>query len=93
LRRCSVASPHWGGYELVYLFQRPESMARAWAKAQAEMPAGSWLVSLEFAVPQVRPHARIEVAGGAPGRSLWIYRTGGPGAAAQSGRGAADNPV
>jgi SAM-dependent methyltransferase len=40
----------WRGLALVYLFQRPESMARAWAKACAEMPGG-WLVSLEFAVP------------------------------------------
>jgi hypothetical protein len=27
----------WSGYQLVYLFQRPESMARAWAKGCAEM--------------------------------------------------------
>jgi hypothetical protein len=40
----------WRGLSLVYLFQRPESMPRAWAKACAEMPGG-WLVSLEFPVP------------------------------------------
>jgi SAM-dependent methyltransferase len=61
----------WSAFDLVYLFQRPESMARAWAKAQAEMAPGSWLVSLEFAVPHLAPTARL---GGASRRSLWIYR-------------------
>jgi hypothetical protein len=61
----------WGRYQLVYLFQRPESMARAMAKAQAEMAPGSWLVSLEFAVPGVPPHAQLHVPGGRP---VWLYR-------------------
>jgi SAM-dependent methyltransferase len=61
----------WRAFDLVYLFQRPESMARAWAKAQAEMVPGSWLVSLEFAVPGRAATARL---GGASRRSVWIYR-------------------
>jgi SAM-dependent methyltransferase len=61
----------WRGFDLVYLFQRPESMARAWAKAQAEMAPGSWLVSLEFAVPHQAPTARLA---GASRRSVWVYR-------------------
>lgn len=61
----------WSAFDLVYLFQRPESMTRAWAKAQAEMAPGSWLVSLEFAVPHLAPTARL---GGASRRSVWIYR-------------------
>lgn len=62
----------WSGYQLVYLFQRPESMARAWAKACAEMAPGAWLVSLEFPVPGVQPHARQQAPGG---RAAWVYCT------------------
>lgn len=70
VRRGDLWAEPWGGYGLVYLFQRPESMARAWAKARAEMPGG-WLVSLEFAVPDVSPTATLP---GADGRPLWLYR-------------------
>jgi SAM-dependent methyltransferase len=38
----------WSPYDMVYLFQRPESMARAMAKATRELRPGAWLVSLEF---------------------------------------------
>ena len=78
-RRCPWAQVHWGdmwradwsGYQLVYLFQRPESMARAAAKAQAEMAPGAWLVSLEFAVPGVPPHAQLHAPDGRP---VLLYR-------------------
>ena len=36
----------WAAYDVVYLFQRPESMARALVKAQQDMAPGGWLVSL-----------------------------------------------
>ena len=41
------------------------------AKARAEMDAGSWLVSLEFAVPEVPPDATLKLAGD---RAVWLYR-------------------
>jgi len=63
----------WAEHQLVYLFQRPESMARALAKADAEMRPGGWVVSLEFECAGRRPHARME---GPSGRPLWIYRVG-----------------
>ena len=63
----------WRGFDLVYLFQRPESMARAWAKAQREMRPGSWLVSLEFDVPGLTPHAVLD-EGGRHHRTVWAYR-------------------
>lgn len=53
----------WAGLDLVYLFQRPESMARAWDKACAELPGG-WLVSLEFTVPGRAPDLRHALPGG-----------------------------
>jgi SAM-dependent methyltransferase len=77
--RCRGAHVHrgdmwaqsWAGYDLVYLFQRPETMGRALAKARAEMPAGAWLVSLEFAARDGHPYARLHTPGGKP---VWIYR-------------------
>lgn len=85
--RCAQAKVHradlwasgWAGFDLVYLFQRPESMAQAWAKANAEMRPGRWLVSLEFAVPGVAPTAHVQGAGR---RDVWVYRLGPPSAAA-----------
>jgi len=63
----------WSAYDLVYLFQRPESMPAALAKAARELRPGGWLVSLEFEVPGARPHARIEPVAGQP---VWVYRAG-----------------
>jgi len=71
VRRGDIWQADWGGYQLVYLFQRPESMARAFAKAQGELAPGAWLVSLEFAVPGVPPHAQLQAPGGKP---VWVYR-------------------
>jgi SAM-dependent methyltransferase len=63
----------WGDFHVVYLFQRPESMARAWAKACADMPPGSWLLSLEFEVPGQRPQAQwCDV----PGKPVHAYQIG-----------------
>lgn len=61
----------WRPYAMVYLFQRPESMARAVAKAGAELPPGAWLVSLEFEATQLRPTARLQAPGGRP---VWLYQ-------------------
>lgn len=61
----------WRRYALIYLFQRPESMPRAVAKARAELAPGAWLISLEFEASELRPSARLELAGGRP---LWLYR-------------------
>lgn len=63
----------WAAHDLVYLFQRPESMGRALAKADAEMRPGSWVVSLEFEAAGRSPHARMDMASGRP---VWIYRVG-----------------
>jgi len=64
----------WAAHDLVYLFQRPESMARALAKADAEMRPGSWLVSLEFEAVGRRACARLQLPSGRP---VWVYRVGG----------------
>ena len=73
----------WSAYSLVYLFQRPESMARAAAKAAHELANGAWLASLEFEVAGLRPQ---HVLPGADGRRLWLYRA--PFVAASAARAA-----
>lgn len=61
----------WSGYDMVYLFQRPESMPHAAEKARQELRPGAWLASLEFEVAGWTPH----VAWPCPdGRTLWLYR-------------------
>ena len=55
----------------MYLFQRPESMARAAAKAQAELKPGAWLVSLEFEATTLQPDAVLTTV---PGKPVWLYR-------------------
>ncbi|MDE2592621.1 MAG: class I SAM-dependent methyltransferase [Burkholderiales bacterium] len=76
VRRGDMWATDWSGYDLVYLFQRPETMPRAWAKALQTMKPGSWLVSLEFAATDaqgrgVHPNASFTLAGGRP---IWVYR-------------------
>jgi hypothetical protein len=71
VRRCDLWAVDWSGCDMVYLFQRPESMARAVAKAGAELRRGAWLASLEFPAPGLRPQA---VHACADGRQLWLYQ-------------------
>lgn len=76
VRRGDMWAGSWSGYQLVYLFQRPESMARAWQKACAEMVPGAWLASLEFEIPGVEPATVLRHPGQRP---LLIYRLAGSG--------------
>ena len=71
LRHGDMWQAPWSGHDLVYLFQRPESMHRAAEKASAELRPGAWLVSLEFEAPSLLPHARLATP---DGRALWLYR-------------------
>lgn len=71
VQRGDMWQQSWSGQDLVYVFQRPESMARVWAKAGAELAPGAWLVSLEFAVPGVLPQALLQRPGQRP---VWVYR-------------------
>ncbi len=71
VRRGDIWAEDWGAYQMVYVFQRPESMARAAAKARAEMAPGSWLVSLAFEAPGLRASARLPSFAG---HEVWVYR-------------------
>jgi hypothetical protein len=71
IRHGDIWQEDWHGYALVYLFQRPEAMRRAVAKAHAELQRGAWLVSLEFEAEELLPTA---VAYASPGRAVWMYQ-------------------
>ena len=71
VRRGDLWADDWSGVDLLYLFQRPESMPRAARKARTEMRRGTWLVSLDFAVPGWRERAVIDEPGR---RRVWVYR-------------------
>jgi len=71
VRRGDIWTADWSGFDMVYVFQRPESMARAAAKAAGELRPGAWLASLEFAVPGLAPTRELACA---DGRRVWLYR-------------------
>lgn len=77
IRRADMWATSWAGHDIVYLFQRPESMARAHTKAARELAPGAWLVSLEFAVPGAVPVACLQGGGRKP---VWVYQPAGPAA-------------
>lgn len=78
-RRCRFANVRqgdiwehdWSPYALVYLFQRPESMAQAAAKARAELQPGAWLISLEFEAADLQCTAHYSTPGG---KMVWLYQ-------------------
>ncbi len=71
VRRGDIWAADWSSFDLVYLFQRPESMARAMDKAMAEMRPGTWLVSLEFEVAGRSPTKRLDAHLDKP---VWLYQ-------------------
>ena len=73
VRQGDLWADDWAPFALVYVFQRPESMPRVWAKACAELAPGAWLVSLDFAVPEVTPAGSWQLDNG---QFVWLYRPG-----------------
>ena len=71
VRQGDMWQADWSGYDLVYVFQRPESMGRVVDKARRELRPGSYLVSLEFAADSVQTSAHYRAPGG---KMVWIYR-------------------
>jgi hypothetical protein len=71
VRRGDIWAHDWSAHQMVYLFQRPESMPRAVDKARAELRPGAWLVSLEFEATELKPTARLESVAGKP---VWLYQ-------------------
>ncbi len=58
-------------YDLVFAYLSPAAMPALWQKASQEMPAGSLLVSYEFAVPNQRPSYTLESGSGIPTIYVW----------------------
>jgi len=71
VRQGDIWKADWSAYDMVYLFQRPESMERAMAKAREQLNAGAWLVSLDFEIIGHQATTRSQVAGG---KMVWVYR-------------------
>jgi SAM-dependent methyltransferase len=71
VRQGDIWRADWAAYDMVYLFQRPESMARAVAKARAELAPGAWLASLEFEATELQAQAQLRCP---DGRTVWLYR-------------------
>jgi SAM-dependent methyltransferase len=82
VERGDMWAADWSACDLVYLFQRPESLPRAMAKARREMRPGSWLMSLEFAAAGETADACLG-GGDSARKPVWMYRIG-PTAAAQN---------
>jgi hypothetical protein len=70
VRRGDIWLADWSGYDMVYLFQRPESMTRAVIKA-GELKEGAWMVSLDFEATHLRATAQYRAPGG---KMVWLYR-------------------
>ena len=73
VRRGDIWKEDWSAYDMVYMFQRPESMGPAAAKAQRELAPGAWLVSLEFEATSLEPMAVLQSRDDKP---VWVYRMG-----------------
>jgi SAM-dependent methyltransferase len=71
VRRGDIWAADWSAHDMVYLFQRPESMPRAVEKAARELRPGAWLASLEFEATSLRAHAVLRAPGTKP---VWLYR-------------------
>ncbi|MCC6987601.1 MAG: class I SAM-dependent methyltransferase [Acidobacteria bacterium] len=71
VRRADIWTADWSGYGMVYLFQRPESMPRAVAKATRELSPGAWMASLEFEATSLEPQQVLRCPDGRP---VWLYQ-------------------
>lgn len=71
VRQGDLWASDWFSYDLVYLFQRPESMSRAAVKSIGEMRDGTWLVSLNFSIPDITPTYVAELD---DGREVYAYQ-------------------
>lgn len=74
VRQGDIWHDDWRENDLVYLFQRPESMGRAGSKAVVELRPGAWLVSLEFPLPDEHPDLRALPPLRTGDKPVWAYQ-------------------
>lgn len=63
-------------YDVVFAYLSPAAMPALWRKANAEMRAGTLLLSYEFDIPGVAPHLVSTPAGSGPPVYGWYMQTG-----------------
>jgi SAM-dependent methyltransferase len=71
IRQGNIWLESWSEFDVVYMFQRPETMPRAVEKAARELKPGAWLVSLEFEARELSAQALINTG---ETRPVWMYR-------------------
>lgn len=71
VRQGDIWKASWSSYDMVYLFQRPESMPRAVEKASRELQPGAWLVSLDFEAATLQATSHFTAPGG---KMVWLYQ-------------------
>ena len=71
IQQGDIWAASWASYDIVYLFQRPETMPRAIEKARQEQRSGAWLISLEFEAQGLKPHEVYRLENERP---VWVYR-------------------
>ena len=71
IRQGNIWLADWHSYDVVYMFQRPESMPKAVAKAARELRPGALLVSLDFEAAQLVPTASYWSS---DGKMVWVYK-------------------
>lgn len=76
IRYRSLWQVELGEFDAVYCFLSPVPMPRLWAKAQAEMCAGSWLISNTFEIPGVPADRELDVSEGRQ-TSLFLWQMKG----------------
>ena len=72
IRRADIWEADWSAYDMIYAFQRPESMPRAVAKAAKELRPGAYLISLDFQAHDLTEKAHYQAPNG---KMVWIYQT------------------
>jgi hypothetical protein len=71
IRNGDIWDADWSIYDMVYIFQRPESMKRTLQKVNAELKPKSWLVSLEFELIEIIPTDKLSFSNG---KMVWLYQ-------------------
>lgn len=62
---------HLSNFNVLYVFQRPETMTSIWKKAKKEMAPGSFVISLSFPIEDEEPIYKKELEN----HSVFIYKT------------------
>ncbi len=62
---------HLSNFNVLYVFQRPETMNQIWDKAKKEMPPKSFVISLSFPIEGVKPIYTQELEK----HTLFVYQT------------------